>query len=424
MKNIHTTKDENKVNSAPFARQRIALVFVNCSDTYAIAELCELAHTAGGDVVITYNQNRPSFDTATLIGSGKVQEIAEGVKNLDIDVVIFNDELTPTQHRNIQEQVDCVVLDRIGLILDIFAMRAKTAEGKLQVELAQLKYTLPKLRSVAGALTRQGGAGKSMGIGTRGPGETKMETDRRHVHEKITKIKQRLDEVAKQRNVARASRIASTTPIVALVGYTNAGKSTLFNRLTNADLLAEDMLFATLDTTARKTKLNNGLEIILTDTVGFIQNLPHDLIEAFKSTLEETTYADIVLNVCDVSKSQFENDIAVTQQLLKELDVHTPIITVYNKIDNLKEIPRSEEDKVYVSAKSGDGIDNLLSAIEKHLSTTFLSVKMALPYSDTSTLQSINKYGQNVKLEYTNESIIVSCILHATYIKQFTKYLI
>ncbi len=309
--------------------KKIAIALIEDANLQAnIDELTELASTANLEVALVFTQNRPSPDPATYMGSGKVKEIKQAMDSAEITTVIFNDELSPIQHANLTDRLDAEVLDRTNLILHIFSMHARTAEGKIQVELARLKYLLPRLRSIPGKLSRQGA-----GVLARGPGETKLETDKRYLREQIRRLKSELSEIEKQRDVTRTRREKSQIPLIALVGYTNAGKSTLFNKLTNSGVLAEDKLFATLDTTIRRTELAPNLYVLISDTVGFIKNLPHHLIESFKSTLEETRYADIVLNVCDVSNPLVSEHNEVTHKQLVELKVTGKIIDVYNKCD-------------------------------------------------------------------------------------------
>lgn len=309
--------------------KKIAIALIEDANLQAnIDELTELASTANLEVALIFTQNRPSPDPATYMGSGKVKEIKQAMDSAEITTVIFNDELSPIQHANLTDRLDAEVLDRTNLILHIFSMHARTAEGKIQVELARLKYLLPRLRSIPGKLSRQGA-----GVLARGPGETKLETDKRYLREQIRRLKSELSEIEKQRDVTRTRREKSQIPLIALVGYTNAGKSTLFNKLTNSSVLAENKLFATLDTTIRRTELAPNLYVLISDTVGFIKNLPHHLIESFKSTLEETRYADIVLNVCDVSNPLVGEHNEVTHNQLVELKVTGKIIDVYNKCD-------------------------------------------------------------------------------------------
>ncbi len=329
----------------------------------SILELTELAKTAGAKIVSQIIQKKERFDPATCIGSGKLEELKQICDNLEPDIIIFDCELTATQIRNIENFTDVYTIDRTMLILDIFAMRAKTAEGKLQVELAQQRYRLPRLTGLGVQLSRLGA-----GIGTRGPGESKLETDKRHIRNRISHLKKELEQVEKRRNLMRQRRKKDGIVTVAIVGYTNVGKSTLLNSLTKADVLAENKLFATLETTSRGIRLKNGKEVILVDTVGLIRRLPHHLVEAFKSTLEEASNADVLLHICDASVDDAKEKADVTLQLLKDLGcVGIPIITVFNKCDLNPEIYEFKDDSVKISAKNKKGFDDLLEKIEENL---------------------------------------------------------
>lgn len=347
--------------------EKLLLVSVDTGEGDAdesLEELCELTRTAGGIVAGTVRQKRRSIDPATCIGAGKLEEIKEYAKTLDADIVVFDLELSPTQTRNIESATEAVVIDRTTLILDIFAKHARTAEGKLQVEIAQLKYKLPRLTGKGVEMSRLGG-----GIGTRGPGETKLETDRRYLRERINTLEKRLKELEARRQNMRERRRKDRVICAAIVGYTNAGKSTLLNKLTKADVLAENKLFATLDPTARALRLPDGRSITLIDTVGFIRRLPHKLIDAFKSTLEEVKFADLVINVCDAGSADVKTHKEVTESILKELECTAPIITAYNKCDN--EIPAliaDENDAVFISALTGKNLDKLLEIISEKIS--------------------------------------------------------
>ncbi|MDD3831990.1 MAG: GTPase HflX [Clostridia bacterium] len=427
MNNDKTLNNNIDTTNANFDHhQRVAIVFVNCTDEYQIQELTQLVNTANGQVVLVVNQNRATMDNASLIGSGKLDELSQQVKSLNIEVVVFQDQLSPSQHRNIQDKVECIVLDRTNLILDIFALHATTAEGKIQVELAQLKYTLPKLRSMQGELSRQGaGAGsKGVGIGTRGPGETKLETDKRKIRIKIDMLKKRLLEIQKQRDVLRLPRQKNMVPTISLVGYTNAGKSTLFNALTGANMLVEDKLFATLDTTARSITLPNGTNAIVTDTVGFISNLPHDLVESFKSTLEEATQADIILNVCDYSSPEVNKHIEVTKNLLAELGTTAEIIDVYNKIDISSVNTQLDSSIIAVSALKRTGLDKLRERIVSILNNRFCTIKLMLPFSQLNVLGLVNKYGKNTTINYNDEGAEVLTTVQRIYLTKFADYMV
>lgn len=367
----------------------------------SIDELRELAKTAGAEVAAVTVQKRPAQEKATCVGMGKIEEIKEFAENNDIDLLIFDLELSPTQLRNIEEITGVRTIDRTMLILDIFAGRARSKEGKLQVELAQLKYMLPRLTGKGIEMSRLGG-----GIGTRGPGETKLETDRRHIRRRIDSLKEQLSEVEKRRGELRKRRKKNSVRTAALVGYTNAGKSTLMNALTQAGVLAEDMLFATLDPTSRALALPDGSEVMLIDTVGLIRRLPHHLIEAFKSTLEEAADADVILNVCDASSPEANEHLKVTEKILSELGARTDTtINVLNKCDRLSEgyFALSSEKTVRISAKTGEGIDRLLKKIIETLPPTRKHVKILIPYSKGKIISYIRD-GATVHSEEFNES--------------------
>ena len=377
----------------------------------SLDELARLVDTAGGEVVARVLQVKESFDPRTCIGSGKVMEIAELCKSLEVDTVVFDFELTPAQIRNLENDInlDVRVIDRSMLILDIFALHAVSGEGKLQVELAQLKYYAPRLVGHGTEMSRLGG-----GIGTRGPGETKLETDRRHMKERVITLEKRLAEMEHTRLVMRSQRDKSGLPKVAIVGYTNAGKSTLLNRLTDAGVLSEDKLFATLDATTRKYTLPSGESILLTDTVGFVRKLPHHLVKAFKSTLDEVTYADILLIVTDVNDPEAERHIAVTEEVIGELSASDkPIIYVFNKCDKFDgALPEGErEDAIFLSARTGEGIHRLVEKIEEIIRKTKKEYELLLPYSAQSMLSALyNEY--NVKsVEYTDDGVSVKVVL-------------
>ena len=352
----------------------------------SMEELKELTKAAGAEVVGSITQNRQSRDSAYYIGKGKVEELKVYCESLGATMVIFNDELSGAHIRNIEEIVNIKVIDRTTLILDIFAQRALSKEGKLQVELAQLKYRLPRLYGMGGEMSRTGA-----GIGTRGPGEQKLEVDKRHILNKAADIRRELREVKKNRETQRVQRLKSNIPIVALVGYTNAGKSTLLNELIKThkdydiekEVMAKDMLFATLDVTLRKALLPNKKEFLVVDTVGFVSKLPHDLVEAFKATLEEVQYADLILHVIDATNSSYELQKKTTESVLKELgadDKHT--ILVYNKIDrlDLDIYPKNTDDVIYISAKKGINMEKLLYMIEDALMKNTYPVTLLLPY--------------------------------------------
>lgn len=391
---------------------RALLVSVDTGDFDAessLAELFELVESAGAEPVASISQKLERPDTATCVGSGKLIEIKDFCEAEEIDLIIFDCELTPTQIRNIEQETDVRVVDRTTLILDIFSQRAKSKEGKLQVELAQLKYSLPRLTGKGIALSRLGG-----GIGTRGPGETKLETDKRHIRRRMETVKAQLKEVENHRNELRRRREKNSVITVAIVGYTNAGKSTLMNYLTEAGVLAEDKLFATLDPTSRSLKLPQGVTVMLIDTVGFVRRLPHHLVEAFKSTLEEAAKADIILNVCDVSDEEAALHLEVTRDILKELGCgETPIVSVLNKCDLLESqtIDIDFGTSVKISAKTGEGIERLLTAIEENLPVRVKKVKMLVPFSKASLIAEIRTTATLLSEEYTAEGILAEAII-------------
>ncbi len=401
--------EENKSSAILVAVARSTSEVSVCESS--LDELTRLLHTAGGDVAARVIQVKDTYDPRTLIGSGKVKEIAELVKNHGSELVIFDEELSPAQIRNLENDIgsDVTVIDRSMLILDIFALHATSGEGKLQVELAQLKYTAPRLIGHGLELSRQGG-----GIGSRGPGESKLETDRRHLKERIVALEERLHELEANRCTMRAQRDRSGLPKVALVGYTNAGKSTLLNLLTGASVLSEDKLFATLDPTTRKTELPSGEQILLTDTVGFIRKLPHHLVKAFKSTLDEVRLADILLIVSDISDPEVEEHLKVTESVIEELGAGgKPVIYVFNKADatdsDVSEFDR--DNSVAVSAKCGSGIERLLLLIEETIRASKREVTLMIPYSEQSKASVIfNEYSVSAT-EYTDEGLLMTVVL-------------
>ena len=389
--------------------QRAMLVSLDTGEYDAevsLAELEELTRTAGAEPALTLTQKRPAPETATCIGSGMVEQAAELCSQQEIDLLIFDRELTPTQIRNLEKACGVRVIDRTTLILDIFAQRARSKEGKLQVELAQLRYLLPRLSGQGTALSRLGG-----GIGTRGPGETKLETDRRHIRRRIGSLKEQLKEVEAAREVIDRRRKKDGTVTVALVGYTNAGKSTLMNQLTQAGVLAEDKLFATLDPTARALKLPCGKTVMLIDTVGLIRRLPHHLVEAFKSTLEQAATADILLNVCDASSGEARDHLEVTNSLLNDLGAAGhPIIPVLNKWDAVEDpdtAPRLPG-AVRISALTGEGIGQLLAAIEENLPERTFPVELLLPFAKTGLAAKLREEGAVLSEEYVPEGLRLS----------------
>lgn len=392
--------------------ERVILVAVRRSDRdnteASLDELAELAATAGAVTVARVIQNLDSFNSATYVGKGKMDEIKELIIEFDATGIICDDELSPAQMSNLEENLEIKVMDRTLLILDIFAQRANTNEGKIQVELAQLRYRSSRLVGLRNSLSRLGG-----GIGTRGPGETKLEMDRRVIHERIGQLKSELETVVTHRELTRTQRSRSNIPVVAIVGYTNAGKSTLLNTLTGAGILAEDKLFATLDPTTRNLTLESGQQILLTDTVGFISKLPHHLVEAFKSTLEEAVYADIILHVVDSSNPAMDSQMQVVYETLEKLGVgDKPIITVFNKIeltDNYNIILKDfkSEVSVKISAKHGNGIDELKASIEKILRESKIYLEKIFEYTEAGKIALIRKYGQLLSEEYVAEGIAI-----------------
>ena len=371
--------------------ERAVLVGIDNDDGYdTLEELKALADTAGVNVVHIERQRKRPIDNGTYIGSGKADELRLIGSATEADVFIFDDELTAIQIRNLESILGAPVIDRTMLILDIFATRATTREGKLQVELSQLKYRLPRLLGVGVAMSRQGASG----VGMRGPGEKKLEIDRRRIRRRIFELEQELKEVEKQRSVRRSVREKSETPIVALVGYTNAGKSTLLNVLSASDVLAEDKLFATLDPVVRGITLPNGTPCLLSDTVGFINKLPHELVQAFRSTLEEVKNADLILHVVDASCPYYDVQMRVTEQVLESLGAaDTPCIEVYNKCDLETAVPRTRERAVAISAQTGMGIDALLERIETELNRTQQRVELVIPYDKYNAIRILHEIG-------------------------------
>lgn len=387
----------------------------------SMRELCELAQTAGAEVLGEVVQNREAADKATFIGEGKLLEVREMAENLEANLLIFDDELSGSQLKNIEKITECSVIDRSALILDIFAGRALSGEGKLQVELAQLKYSLPRLTGGYQSLSRQGG-----GIGTRGPGETKLESDRRHIRSRIGALEKEIEALSRHRELLRTRRKKNEIPTAALVGYTNAGKSTLLNALTDAGVLAENMLFATLDPTVRALAMEDGREAMLIDTVGFIRKLPHHLIEAFKSTLEEAVTADVLLHVIDAQSPEMENQITVVNQLLSSLGCDgKPILSVYNKCDVAGFTPRPPhpEEAVYISAKEGEGIPLLLEKLDNLLPGKRKKMELLVPYTDAGALHILRTQGELLSEEYTEKGIEVTCMADPALYANYKKYL-
>ena len=390
--------------------ERVVLVGVQTGDNdnveESLDELEELASTAGAVTVGKIIQNREAVHPGTYIGKGKIEEVRALVYAMDATGIICDDELSPAQLNNLERELDCKVMDRTLLILDIFAARAITSEGKIQVELAQLRYRAARLVGLRESLSRLGG-----GIGTRGPGEKKLETDRRLIRTRISALKQELSQVEKHRELIRSSRARGNMKTAAIVGYTNAGKSTLLNKLTGSDVLSEDKLFATLDPTTRLLNLKDGQQILLTDTVGFIHKLPHHLVEAFKSTLEEAKYADYIIHVVDSSNPQAEMQMHVVYETLRELGVMgKKIITLFNKQDAPGAFVLRDFKSDYtlkISAKTGEGLDDLNDLLEKLLTEEQIYVERLFPYSEAGKIQLIREYGQLISEEYTDEGIAV-----------------
>jgi len=371
----------------------------------SLAELNELLDTAGGETVGKIVQNLESINKATYVGKGKVKEIKELAEELQADGIVCDDELSPAQLSNLKDELDIKVLDRTLVILDIFAAHAKTSEGKLQVELAQLKYRSSRLTGLGKNLSRLGG-----GIGTRGPGESKLETDRRAIRERVSQLRSEIEKMENVRDTLRKSRMSDGIPVIAIVGYTNAGKSTFLNKITDAGILAEDKLFATLDPTTRSLKIPDGEEVLFTDTVGFISKLPHNLVEAFKSTLEEAKYADLILHIADASNPEADEQMKVVYRTLEELKVTgKPIITFLNKQDKIEEekiIKDLKADAVIKgSAKTGRGIDELLTKITEILIEGKVFIDALLSYADSSKISIIRKKGQLLAEEYEGDGI-------------------
>lgn len=379
----------------------------------SVAELAELVKTAGATVVGTMIQKRELIHPGTYIGSGKVAELKLLVEELGATGIVCDDELSPAQLRNLEDMLDTKVMDRTLIILDIFAARATTSEGKIQVELAQLKYRLSRLTGLGRSMSRLGG-----GIGTRGPGEKKLEIDRRLIKDRIAQLNRELKEVRQHRDITRAQREKNQMPVAAIVGYTNAGKSTLINTLTNAGVLEEDKLFATLDPTTRVLELSGQQQILVTDTVGFIRKLPHHLIEAFKSTLEEAKYADIIIHVVDASNPQKEKQMHVVYETLKDLGVKDqPILTLFNKqdrIENPEILKDMKADKTLkVSAKTGQGLDDLKDELEKILRARSILLERVFPYEKAGLIQIVRAKGQLLEEEYRGDGIYVKAFVPA-----------
>lgn len=394
-------------------KEKVILVAVDLEDgtdmEYSLDELRELSETAGAQTVGRLIQKREAVHPGTYIGKGKIEELKDMIRWEKADAIVCDDELSPAQITNLQEELQIKVIDRTVMILDIFAAHAKTSEGKLQVEMAQLRYRASRLAGLGKSLSRLGG-----GIGTRGPGEKKLEADRRLIKERISILNRQLKEVAQNRETMRRQRLRNQTPTVAIVGYTNAGKSTLLNTLTEAKVWEEDKLFATLDPTTRALELADGQKILFTDTVGFISKLPHSLVRAFRSTLEEAKYADLILHVVDSSNIHYPLQMEVVCDTLKELGVRDkPVLTVFNKIDRGKpELPMEVkdfkgDDTVFISAKEKTGIEALLEKTERLLNAGFVRIEKTFSYDEAGKIQLIRQYGKLEEERYTEEGIFV-----------------
>jgi GTP-binding protein HflX len=416
---------EEKLYDTSEQKERIIVVGVATSENddtdKSLDELIELGQTAGVETVAKVIQNREKIHPGTYIGKGKIEEVRELVIKHKADTVVCDDELTPAQFNNLSQMLDVKVVDRTVMILDIFAKRASTSEGKLQVELAQLRYRASHLIGGRSELSRLGG-----GIGTRGPGEQKLEMDRRLIKERITQVRKELEQVKRTRELTRKKRQENPIPVVAIVGYTNAGKSTLLNHLTGAGVLSEDKLFATLDPTTRKLVRENGEEILFTDTVGFIRKLPHHLIQAFRSTLEEAKYADLILHVVDCSNEDMDSQMYTVYETLKKLEVgDKKIITAFNKIDvcdreeTLKDL--AADRTVRISAKTGQGIEQMLSAISEVIAEGKQLLDKVFGYDEAGAVSNVRKYGQVMEEEYRNEGIYIKALIPREYMYLFVE---
>jgi GTP-binding protein HflX len=415
---LEQTQEEKKPDRAILVGlASYALGAEESSDEITLHELKALLETAGGVCLATVLQNRPAPDARTFIGEGKCEEIRQLAQAQEADLIIFDNELSPSQMRTLEELIGCTVLDRSALILDIFAQRARTNEGKLQVELAQYQYILPRLSGLGASMSRLGG-----GIGTRGPGESKLESDRRHIRRRIDKLREELSQVRQVRAVQRRQRKKTELPLVAIVGYTNAGKSTLLNTLTGAEIAANDRLFDTLDPTTRKKRISDTQEILLSDTVGFIRKLPHHLISAFRATLEELQYADLLLHVVDISDPNWRMQAATVERVIAELDAQDiPRVMVYNKADRCEEPPHLT-DGVLLCARSGLGTDALLKEIERVLGRGKHEMTLCIPYSDGAALDTLHREGQVLSVEYAGEGTIVRVIVDDKTCGRMQKY--
>ena len=413
-------KEENKEKVIIAGLHTGSRDYINDTTDESMRELAELVDTAGGEVVGEMVQNRPMPEGATYLGEGKLMELKLAIEDTGATLVVFDDELSPIQLRNISDILGVRVLDRSMLILDIFAMRARSGEGKLQVELAQLKYQLPRLRGMGLELSRTGG-----GIGTRGPGETKLESDRRHIRTRIAALEEQIREIKKHRDLLRKRRRKDGHIVCAIVGYTNAGKSTLLNRLTDAGVFAEDKLFATLDTTSRAITLEDNRQIIMIDTVGFIRKLPHYLIEAFKSTLEEAAEADFIIHVIDASSSEADNRIKVVCDVLDEIGAGgKPYINVYNKCDlqNCSIASDNGGKNVFISAKTGQGIADLMAAIADTAPGKKFERELLIPYSDGGVLNELHKNEKVLDEEYRGDGVYIKVLADEAVFQTIKQY--
>ena len=419
-----TQLQENKRDLAVLVGLRSPVLREDSTDEESLQELAALVETAGGQVVGSILQSRDKPDPHSFIGEGKVEEVKTMVTLESATLVIFDNDLSPSQIRVLTELLGVQVIDRSGLILDIFAQRAKTREGCLQVELAQYQYLLPRLIGMWTHLERQAGTSGKGPIGSKGPGETQLETDRRHIHRKIDKLKEELEEVRRVRNTQRQRRMKNEIPVVAIVGYTNAGKSTLLNAITGAGIPANNRLFDTLDTTTRLLTVSDTLDVVISDTVGFIRKLPHQLVEAFKATLEELEYADLLLHVIDLSNPHWAQQAQVVDDLIRELKAdHIPCLRVYNKCDLAFSgaLPR-EKDSVYISAKTGEGIKRLLQAVDEKLDKGTRRVTIHLPYDKAGLLDGLYREAKVENVEY-GETVDITAVCTPRIMGQLKDYI-